>query len=335
MESKDIVRQEAIQGAAVARSAGITVGPTDSARVATGLVFDIKKFSLHDGPGIRTSIFLKGCPLSCAWCHNPEGISSDRQLTYRADRCIECGSCHDICPEQAIHRSADGKFLITLQDCDYCGLCADECATGARELIGREMTPADLMVEILKDVTFYDESQGGVTFTGGEPLLQVGFLGRMLEECQRAGIHTAVDTTGLVAPKALAKVRDRVGLFLYDLKLMDEGRHREFTGVSNKLILANLRRLSAAGSEITVRVPVIPGINDDTANIALTGEFVSSLAGTHQVEILPYHNTAIEKYGRLGLEYSLPAGMLATGESMDEIAAQLSGFGLQVTIGGQ
>jgi pyruvate formate lyase activating enzyme len=299
----------------------------------TGMIFDVKKFSIHDGPGIRTTVFFKGCPLSCAWCHNPEGITSDRQIMYWDSRCLQCGTCMNLCSAGAIHAEAGG-FVTDREICVLCGECVAVCPAGAREITGREVTVAEVMADVAKDTIFYDESGGGVTFSGGEPLLQSDFLRALLQTCHEREIHAAVDTTGFAAPAVLDRVSSLVDLFLYDLKLMDDEKHRHYTGVSNALILSNLRRLSAAGHAIVIRMPIIPGVNDGDENITRTGEFVSSLPNRHRVDILPYHNTAEDKYRRLGGVYRLPGLHAPPPERMDHIAAILCGFGLDVTIGG-
>lgn len=301
----------------------------------TGWVFDVKKFSIHDGPGIRTTIFLKGCPLACVWCHNPEGIAPGRQVMVWDQRCISCGTCMDVCSAGAIHPSETGGFITDRDVCVLCGECVAACPAGAREITGREVTVAEVMADVMKDTIFYDESGGGVTFSGGEPLSQSEFLRALLAVCHEREIHTAVDTTGFAAPAVLDRVSHYVDLFLYDLKLMDDEKHRHYTGVSNALILSNLRRLSDAGHAIVIRVPIIPGINDDETNIVRTGEFIRSLAHRHQVDILPYHNTAEDKYRRLGGVYRLPGLHAPAPEHMNRVAATLRGFGLRVTIGGQ
>jgi pyruvate formate lyase activating enzyme len=309
-----------------ARDDGVTLS-------TTGMIFDIKKFSIHDGPGIRTTVFLKGCPLSCAWCHNPEGIAPARQVMVWENRCLRCGTCMTLCSAGAIHAVGDG-FVTDRDVCVLCGECVANCPAGAREITGREVTVAEIMADVAKDTIFYDESGGGVTFSGGEPLLQSKFLRSLLQTCREREIHTAVDTTGFAAPTVLDRISHLVDLFLYDLKLMDDEKHRQYTGVSNALIHSNLKRLSAGGHAIVIRVPIIPGVNDDDENITRTGEFVSTLAHRHRVDILPYHNTAEDKYRRLGGAYRLPGLHAPTPERMEHIAATLRGFGLHVTIGG-
>lgn len=300
-----------------------------------GIVFDIKRFSIHDGPGIRTTIFLKGCPLNCVWCHNPEGMAPTAEILYRENLCIRCNTCLHTCPQGAITLSEEG-FPITSEDrCILCGDCLETCPTGAREIAGREVTVAEMMVEIEKDVIFYDESGGGVTLSGGEPLRQPDFLSALLEACKARDIHTAVDTSGFAPPYVLDKINEHADLFLYDLKFIDDEAHRRFTGVSNALILENLRRLSSRGSSIIVRVPIIPGINDDDESVTKIGEFVAALPRSPQVDILPYHATGTEKYRRLGKEYPLSDTHSPSIETMVEITGRLQEFGLQVTVGGQ
>jgi pyruvate formate lyase activating enzyme len=299
----------------------------------TGIVFDIKKFSIHDGPGIRTTVFFKGCPLSCWWCHNPEGQFPAPELVFREDRCIRCGACLEVCDQGAI--SWDGDVVSTDREkCVLSGACVEVCYAEAREIVGREMTVAQVMAEIERDVAFYDQSGGGVTFSGGEPLLQRDFLLALLRACKEEEIHTAVDTCGFATWETLDSIREHVDLFLYDLKLMDEARHREFTGVSNELILKNLQRLSAQGHDIFLRVPIIPGINDDADNIRQIGTFAASLPRLNRVDVLPYHRAAAEKYHRLNKVYGLPETRPPSDERMAEITQILRGFGLKVKTGG-
>jgi len=299
----------------------------------TGIVFDLKKFSIHDGPGIRTTVFLKGCPLACWWCHNPESQARQPEMMLRDSRCIHCEACLAVCPAAAIARH--GEDIVTDRSlCTRCGQCADVCFAEAREQIGREMTVAQVMAEIERDLSFYDESGGGVTFSGGEPLLQRDFLLALLKSCRAKEIHTTVDTSGFAAWDTLERILPYTDLFLYDLKVMDDAKHRQVTGVSNRLILDNARALAARGCAIILRMAIIPGINDDADNIRRAAEFAAALPHLQGVSLLPYHNAAIDKYQRLHLAYGIAEITPPSAERLAEIAQTLNSFGLQVKIGG-
>jgi len=326
-----------------------------------GLIFDIKKYAIHDGPGIRTTVFFKGCPLQCQWCHNPESWSSYAEHGLRKGRCVGCGQCAEACPQQAISlapleilppgsRGEKRRFLTELVEkqpvtdmnkCNLCGQCVEACIAGAREIIGRQMTVSEVMAEVEQDIIFYDQSSGGVTFSGGEPLMQPEFLLAMLNQCQAQQIHTAVDTSCYAEPKIVEMVSERTDLFLCDLKHMDNEMHERFTGVGNTLILDNIRRLSEAGKEIVIRIPVIPGFNDEKANIEATGKFTALLQGVSRVDILPFNRGGKEKSGRLTAESKLmqvvlgtPCGETPGEEEMKSIAKELSKYGFEVKIGG-
>lgn len=299
----------------------------------TGAIFDIKRYAIHDGPGIRTTVFLKGCPLSCWWCHNPESLASTLHGIYRKDRCIACGECVDACPQGAL-RLTDQGVVTDPSRCRHCQTCADVCPAEVREFIGRTERVDHLMEAIQKDIPFYDESGGGVTFSGGEPLLQAAFLLALLDRCGRIGIHRAVDTTGYADTDILLAVAAYTDLFLFDLKLMDPVKHRKYTGVSNQIILRNLERLAGQDANVTIRIPLLPGINDDDENLDRTGSFLSTLPGVRNVDILPYHNSSQNKYRKLGSVYRAASVKAPTTQQLANVAARLEAFDLQVGIGG-
>jgi pyruvate formate lyase activating enzyme len=305
---------------------------TGGIAIKKGMIFDIKKFAIDDGPGIRTTVFLKGCPLRCWWCHNPEGQLMTPELMIRKNLCIRCDECVKNCSKEALSFHAE-QLSLNRKGCSVCGNCAQKCPTGALSVVGKEMTVKEVMKEIDKDLTFYGESGGGVTFSGGEPLLQVDFLDMLLSECKRKKVHTAVDTSGYASAASFEKIRDKVDLFLYDIKIMDEKKHRKYTGVSNKLIIQNFRRLTENEGNIIVRFPVVPRINDDKHNISRLGEFVFSF-GVKRIHLLPYHKAGIEKYRCLGKSYKLKTIENPTGHKLSLIRKQLEALGLSVCIGG-
>jgi pyruvate formate lyase activating enzyme len=300
--------------------------------LATGIIFDIKKFSIHDGPGIRTTVFFKGCPLNCSWCHNPESQERQPELMVRENRCIRCGACVVGCAQGALSWNGD-SVATDPHNCTLCGTCVETCFAEAREMVGREMTVDGVLAEIVRDLPFYEQSGGGVTFSGGEPLSQPRFLEALLAACRDQEIHTALDTCGYARWELLDRLRRDVDLFLYDLKLMDDARHRRFTGVSNALILENLRALMEHGHEITVRVPLIPGVNDDAENLDRLGRFVAGLPGVARVDLLPYHHTGKDKYGRLNRPYGLMTLRPPSEEDVARAQGVLEKYSLEVKTG--
>jgi pyruvate formate lyase activating enzyme len=298
--------------------------------MTSGMIFDLKRYAIHDGPGIRTSIFMKGCPLSCWWCHNPEGQLRKPQLIYRANRCKKSQACVDACPKGAISW-ADGP-VTDWEVCDQCGKCAEVCFAGAYEIVGRAIEIEPLMAEITRDIPFYDQSNGGVTFTGGEPLLQMGFLRQALLRCKQQDIHTAVDTSGYTSWANLKSLLPLVDLFLFDLKHMDAEKHKQYMGVGNQRILSNLQNLSKEGAAIIVRIPLIPEVNDDAQNMMLSAAYLASLPHLQGVELMPYHEIGVAKYQALGMKYRMLAAHPPTIERIKEIENLFSNYGLPVIV---
>lgn len=300
--------------------------------ISHGIIFDIKRYAVDDGPGIRTTVFLKGCPLRCWWCHNPEGQSQAPELMYKRKRCQRCGECASVCPKGAILH-LKGRMLIKRSDCDLCGKCSRKCPTGSLTIVGKEASVRDIVTEISKDKIFYEESGGGITVSGGEPMMQLDFLNLLLAECKESNIHTAVDTCGFSSYDAFDKISSKVDLFLYDIKMMDDEKHRRYTGVSNALILENLKRLAENGSKILLRLPIIPGINDDGDNIARIAEFMVS-NDIKRISLLPYHRAGIEKYVSLDRAYKMKGTGTPSDESLKLIKGKFETFGLMTKIGG-
>jgi pyruvate formate lyase activating enzyme len=298
-----------------------------------GLIFNIQRFSVNDGPGIRTTVFLKGCPLHCRWCHNPESISPTKEIMLREDRCLRCGDCVAFCKHLAI-RKEDGRFVTDRKSCERCGECVEQCYADAREVVGKEVTVSEIMPELLKDAVFYDESGGGVSLSGGEPLLQHEFALALLQVCKANGLHTVVDTTGFTSPAILERISQFVDLFLYDLKTLNDGKHIEFTGVSNQIILENLERLVRWEKDVIVRIPIIPAVNDDVESIRSIGAYLGSLGRIREIQLLPYHKSGVDKYQRLGAEYLMRDTSAMTTEQLEHLALELRNRVSAVSDGG-
>lgn len=287
--------------------------------MAIGLIFNIQQFSTEDGPGIRTTVFLKGCPLSCRWCHNPEGQRSGSDLMWYDTRCIGARDCLSACPEKALLLTPKG-MRIDRGRCSLCGLCQKICPAAAIEIIGRSYTADELMRELLKDRVFYETSDGGITFSGGEPLMQADFLGQVLPLCKEAGMHVALDTSGAVPWERYEKVLPWVDLVLFDLKLMDLDRHKQATGLSNAIILENARRMAAKNKPMWIRTPVIPEYTSDTENIRAIGGFIQEALPTVQRwDLLAYTNLGKAKYHRLDRPYPLEVTPLLTRVEMETL----------------
>jgi pyruvate formate lyase activating enzyme len=297
------------------------------------LIFDIKRYAINDGPGIRVCIFFKGCPLSCRWCHNPESISRRAQKLFTLSRCIGCGACALACPLDACELTDNG-VVTDPERCKLCGKCAEACPTLALEMTGRTYTSDQLLEIIEKERPFFDQSGGGVTFSGGEPLLYPEFLCELLDACGARGIHRCVDTAGLVKTETLLELAKRSELFLFDLKLIDAARHQEWTGVDNALILHNLQQLAAAGHAVEIRVPLIAGVNDAEEDLERLAAFVAALPQRPKVSLLPYHHSAAHKYAKLGRIF-VDAGLGVPSEGKLQQALEiLRAQGLEAGIGG-
>lgn len=298
-----------------------------------GLIFDIKRYAIHDGPGIRTTVFLKGCPLRCWWCDNPESQSPSKQFIFWPERCLQCDACIDVCEKDAIVNKNGKLREIDQTRCDFCESCVEACYTEALQIVGQEIGVKALLREIEKDRDFYRESGGGVTFSGGEPFSQPEFLYEILVACKRKNLHTAVDTCGFVSWDILKRACAYVDLFLYDIKLMDAKKHRRYTGVSNQLILSNLRKL-AKTHHVIVRLPVIPQINDDAENIRQVGEFLSGLKEIEEIDLLPYHRLGFSKYERINRRYAIKDIKPPDPERINDVLKALERFGFRVNVGG-
>ena len=275
--------------------------------MSVGRIFEIKRFAVHDGYGIRTTVFFKGCPLNCVWCHNPEGLSYEPELALLERKCVGCGECVGACSKKLHTIDTEGIHAINRDDCTFCLSCINGCMHDALKFYGKEYTTGELYKIVAADIDFYQQSGGGITCSGGEPLMQVDFLSAFLKKCKEAGVHTAVDTSGYAEWKAFEKVLEFTDIFYYDIKHMDPIRHKELTGVDNNLILNNLVKLSDTGASIEIRMPVIPGSNDDDVNIRQTAGFLKSIKGLTLVRPLPYHALSESKYTAIGKSNNMPA----------------------------
>ena len=300
----------------------------------TGKVFDIKRYSIHDGPGIRTTVFLKGCSLRCLWCHNPESVDPGPELMHWPGRCSRCYACIEVCPKGAIAKDAAGAVVIDRNACDLCGKCAEACLYDAMQMVGREMSVEDVLAEVEKDRVFYEQSGGGLTLSGGDPFVQSAFAEALLDGCRARGIRTAVDTAGFSKNGVLDRMASKTDLILYDLKCMDDARHKELTGVSNVPIIDNLKRLAAGRTEVWVRIPLVPGVNDDDENIRRTIAFLSSLKTIRRVGILPYHSGGLEKARRIGQESHFRKFETPSEKRVAAIEAAFGEAGFEVRRGG-
>ena len=278
----------------------------------SGLIFDVKRYAIHDGPGIRTTVFLKGCPLECIWCDNPESQRFEPEVAFFAGECVSCGHCVTACPSGAV-AFRKGRRSLDRSRCRGCGECARACPRGAVRLMGRRVEPEELFKEIVVDRPFWDRSGGGVTLSGGEPLAQPEFSRALLEVCRRARVHTAIETSGYAPAEHLRHVAAGADLVIYDLKAIDDELHHRLTGRRNQLVKDNLLVLLETGVEVLVRVPLVPGCNDSRTDLEALGAFLEAARPGIRVEPLAYHRLGEAKYPRLGREYALE-GMATPGE---------------------
>jgi pyruvate formate lyase activating enzyme len=302
----------------------------------TGLVSDFQRFSIHDGPGIRTIVFLKGCPLHCAWCQNPETLSHLPEIMLVPGNCIGCGKCLEACPNDCILHADGHVYSIDRDRCalPQCGSCQNVCYASAINICGRYLTVTEVMDEVVRDEEFYFRTGGGVTFSGGEPFAQPRFLERLAREAQKRKLHRAIETCGYSQWETMRPILELMDIVLYDVKHMDPESHRMGTGVSNNLILGNLKRVDTLGIPIRVRLPLVPGFNDSAENIRATASFVSALANLEALDILPYHRMGEPKWGQLGETYSMHGIAPHTREQVYEYAEIAREFGIEVTVGG-
>lgn len=305
------------------------------------IIFDIKRFAVHDGDGIRTTVFFKGCPLRCRWCHNPEGLLGRPQLSYSQEQCIACGHCVDVCPEgahmiKAVEekgKTTPGKRVHSFdrERCRACGKCTEVCSRHALRIYGKEVSLGELVPVLLEDQEFYAQTGGGVTLSGGEPLLQADFCAELLAALKTHDIHTAVDTSGSVDRAAIEKVMPYADIFLFDVKAFDEELHQRLTGKGNREILENLRYINDCGKDIEVRIPFIPNGND--VDMEHIGAFLKDLKHILKVKVLPYHNFYVPKYEALGFENKLPATVPPDAHTIAEAISCLKSFGLHAVDG--
>jgi glycyl-radical enzyme activating protein len=291
--------------------------------MTSAMIFDIQRNSLHDGPGIRTTVFMKGCPLRCLWCHNPESFSEKQDLAFFGDRCTMCGACVDACPHH-VHSISNNLHHLDRSACRFCGRCVEACLFDAVRITGKRMTVEEVLRATLRDIQYYRESGGGLTLSGGEPMQQFDFVLELLEKAKKEGIHTCLDTCGMAPVRQFEAVLPHVDLFLFDIKATDPTEHARLTGVSNDRIMANLRFIYRMGGQLELRFPLVPGVNDNPEHLDRIRQLKIEFPGTRGFTIMPYHHTGSLKYTRYGIENRLPRVDPATGEQVHSWQALLN-----------
>ncbi|MFC1954537.1 glycyl-radical enzyme activating protein [Chloroflexota bacterium] len=298
-----------------------------------GTIFNIQKFSVHDGPGIRTTVFMKGCPLQCRWCSNAESMNPEPELGFIRSSCNNCGNCIEVCFEKAISFDSNGFVQFERNLCTACGECVSVCSPGALVIYGRQVTVDDVFKEICKDKIFYEGSSGGVTVSGGEPLRQADFVAALFQKCHQAGIKTCLDTSGYSGHDKLREVLAFTNYVLYDIKHMDSDSHKHFTGVPNDRILSNAAVVAESGINILFRIPLIKNVNDTENNIRETARFIKTLSKHIAVELLPYHRLGIGKYQTLGRVYLQEAITAPSPEKIEAVICAFEEQGIKCTAG--
>lgn len=300
-----------------------------------GTIFNIQRFSIEDGPGIRTTVFMKGCPLGCLWCANPESQSFELQVAHRDSKCRGCGACEQRCPRRAIsviEENGRPHSVIDRTLCVSCGACVTACNAGSLHIYGERRTVDEVFAEVRKDIGYYNNSGGGLTISGGEPMVQSDFAVELFMRCRRLGIPTALDTCGYYPTELIGKLDGLVDLVLFDLKLMDSELHRKYTGVDNALILRNLERYHQMGTEIFIRIPLIPGVNDTEENLTSAAKFISAFDRSLHIDLLPYHNYGINKFASLDRPYELAETKRQSPEKLTACKKIFDDFGLDCAL---